>query len=931
MSVDVGETPRVSHSAHGAYQDNRSPNTLLQNGQARAAEVTNFIEGLTKVATPLIKDQLTKQANQQVGELLATQDPVALIRSASPEQRQLIRSLSPQAQDILQDRAAAGSVRLYQDTLSAERAKRAAVLDTENFSVEDRTKAAAEAKAAALEASGIGSVQPSYLVKYGDVLGQTDATLEGMSYKARVKAKDIDETTKYTKGVESSLESWSQGRNQAINNGKVAEFGSAYKKILEEDIARASSRYTPKEQAEVWGSAIRNQVLRLSQTGKYDEAMNLLYTVQGAAALGVNAPNGTPFFQQQLESGYTLEYTINGLLDQTESDYKKWQGEQVLEQNKEIIRQGLLGGDVQAQLQSALSDPRLSPEQMLTLGQTVTQATEIGQQASPQQLQREAELRYQIAQGNFDPQKMWAQVKASGLQPRQVLGLAGSLTKGPDEGTRTISGVRGYMSGETSQAASGLAKLGGLSGDEAKEFERNFTNDITKAVEKRYADKVAKGETVDESALRDIWRNELEASVKRRTNDRQERLRIQEQASPKTRVLNEVKEFQQSLQQSKGEVTVMSFPKQVRVDFSNQNPGKRMTPEALVSFLIKRMEAVREGDKPVFPDASRNVRQVIDHAQGKAPRPNGGGQLIPPTQAEMLLGKTGVEAWRQLQNWLNPPAAPQQAAPKPASPAKPATQPQKASAKPQQGGIGQVVSQGLGAIAQVFTPPAAAATLDSQPGMVSNVNPEAIALLNRVWKGQQKADIRTPPLPQVSATAPVGFVPTAIINDKHPIFIAIGISEGTRTANGGYTRAYYGHTDPGNGAHNVGTVSGQQGGSPASSDRRWMATLTGTASRVTPLLQRMGLQPGTQGWNRILFNVLDLNVQAPAAAGDFIKKIPQIIQQGASIEAIAKARADSFINPRTGRLDAGGFGNSYKRLFQDQRSRAGVWDYRRRI
>jgi hypothetical protein len=215
--------------------------------------------------------------------------------------------------------------------------------------------------------------------------------------------------------------------------------------------------------------------------------------------------------------------------------------------------------------------------------------------------------------------------------------------------------------------------------------------------------------------------------------------------------------------------------------------------------------------------------------------------------------------------------------------------------------------------------------------MVENVNPDAIALLNRVWKGQQKADIRTPPLPQVSATAPVGFVPTAIRNDKHPIFLAIGIAEGTRTANGGYTRAYYGHTDPGNGARNVGTVSGQQGGSPATSDRRWMGILTGTASRVAPVLQRLGVQPGTQGYNRLLFNVLDLNVQAPAAVSDFIKKIPQILQQGVSVEAIAKARADSFINPRTGRLEASGFNNSYNRLFQDQRSRAGVWDYRRRI
>ena len=52
---------------------------------------------------------------------------------------------------------------------------------------------------------------------------------------------------------------------------------------------------------------------------------------------------------------------------------------------------------------------------------------------------------------------------------------------------------------------------------------------------------------------------------------------------------------------------------------------------------------------------------------------------------------------------------------------------------------------------------------------------------------------------------------------------------------------------------------------------------------------------------------------------------------GWTVEAIAKARADSYINPETGRLEASGFGNSYQRLMKDQRSRAGVYDYRRRM
>jgi len=96
------------------------------------------------------------------------------------------------------------------------------------------------------------------------------------------------------------------------------------------------------------------------------------------------------------------------------------------------------------------------------------------------------------------------------------------------------------------------------------------------------------------------------------------------------------------------------------------------------------------------------------------------------------------------------------------------------------------------------------------------------------------------------------------------------------------------------------------------------------------LLQRMGIPQNSVGFNRLLFNALDLAVQAPAALPDFLKRLPRIVQAGVTIEAIAKARADSFFNPATGRLEAGGFGNNYARLLADQRSRAGTFDYRRR-
>jgi hypothetical protein len=210
--------------------------------------------------------------------------------------------------------------------------------------------------------------------------------------------------------------------------------------------------------------------------------------------------------------------------------------------------------------------------------------------------------------------------------------------------------------------------------------------------------------------------------------------------------------------------------------------------------------------------------------------------------------------------------------------------------------------------------------------------PDSLQALRESWSTGQRG-LSTPPLPQVPASTPVRPVPTAVSNDQHELFVMVGVAEGTRTASGGYTQAYYGHRDPGDGNWNRGTVSGGRGSnmSPGMVDQRWMGVLTGVQQRMRPYLIVYGLQPGTQGYNRVMFNMLDLEVQSPAAARDFAGKLPQMKASGWTIEAIAKARADSFINPQTGRLEASGFGNSYQRLIQDQRSRAGVYDYRRRM
>jgi hypothetical protein len=217
-------------------------------------------------------------------------------------------------------------------------------------------------------------------------------------------------------------------------------------------------------------------------------------------------------------------------------------------------------------------------------------------------------------------------------------------------------------------------------------------------------------------------------------------------------------------------------------------------------------------------------------------------------------------------------------------------------------------------------------------GNIDYATPDSLEAFHQAWEFGSNG-LKTKPLPQVSASAEARLVPTAVSNDRHELFVMIGVAEGTRTPNGGYTKAYYGHADPADGFSNRGTVSGgrESGASPEMVDLRWMGRLTAIQQRLRPQLIVMGLMPGTQGYNRVMFNIMDLEVQSPEANRDFIGKLFTVRKAGWSIEAIAKARADSFINPATGRLEASGFGNNYQSLIKDQRSRAGVYDYRRRV
>ena len=421
------------------------------------------------------------------------------------------------------------------------------------------------------------------------------------------------------------------------------------------------------------------------------------------------------------------------------------------------------------------------------------------------------------------------------------------------------------------------------------------------------------GNPLTRTQIQDAYETNLQNVYTRQRQQLSEQGAFPRTANMSQVVTSELNEISENIR--KGKTGIEIFPKRI-LDLAQKrgiDTSGSKGFRALSDLMVNTMRAAKDAQgNPEFPNPGRALQQTVKAAE-QARKSNGPG-------AGTSAGGSGNQGKNEpVQFFRND--TPAGIDPDSGLPLDSNRQPMKPQA---------AVLDGLSRIAGVLLPGGGSPAAASE--MPKLLNEDQTELLARMWSGQDRPTLQVPQMPQVDPNAPTQAVPTAITNDRHPFFVAIGIAEGTRTPSGGYTQAYYGHRDPGDGNYNRGTVSGGRGNrlTPEQVDQRWMSRLSSTSIRASGALRAMGLQPGTQGFNRVMFNILDLTVQAPAAVQDFISKLGQVQQQGLSVEAIAKARADSFYNA-SGRLDAPGFNNSYQRLFTDQRSRAGVWDYRRRF
>lgn len=168
-----------------------------------------------------------------------------------------------------------------------------------------------------------------------------------------------------------------------------------------------------------------------------------------------------------------------------------------------------------------------------------------------------------------------------------------------------------------------------------------------------------------------------------------------------------------------------------------------------------------------------------------------------------------------------------------------------------------------------------------------------------------------------------------------PIYLAIGLAEGTLNKNGSPNQAWYGHGDPGNDKLNKGFGSYQvyqdpRGASlkPEQADRIQANRLAGEWPTIDQALTRAGIPAGPTR-DLVAASALDAWNQAPATHGGVYGLLnPSRLGELKNALASGKNPTDAIVDWRAngyrrdnGTLNAPGLGNSMSRVMDDQRRR----------
>ena len=911
----------------GRLLDFSSAEVSAANAQRGYNEVASFLEQTIEVAKPIYEEYVNNEVKGQLAQIAEDPEFIERIRAGDEQTRATLRSMRLQTQVIVNENAAAASVAEYAKRYQSQSILDPVLTDSE-ATVEEKATRRAELRGT-LQAELLDPLDARALAGQLDNVALANAGARAATEELAVKEQDRAAQQTLQLGVGANFYELSQlelGYTVSPDGEKTeatdAQVNAAMRDRAFTYLDSIQQDFTPTEIGTAYFRGIQGKALQLAADGRWDEALDILATAQEVA--------GSYKFDNGLNIG-GIAVTKEGGTVSTGLAKLRISLEKKAEEAADKVRLGNLDDQIRtlatadpdsaeyadAQSKIALQtagDPELYLKALKLGGNIRTQLQKTELPATPAQQQNYLDLIWRVK----DPATSWQQSKnlidGSDLTMDQRIKLASAALEGASTAeTTTIQAANNstdIIDGEAAllaeQAQAAAAALPGTAialptaEDLKRDYEIALRNKVTKRLQDEARPVSEGGLGIAPSTARALEVLQEEASIVRQNLAKT--LNLPTDLTPKTRqqyavdaVTKDFEYVRNQLANGADRYSTAIFPPAF-VAAIKKATGRDDYQTVLREF-IKRMTRIKTDDgKPLFQNPSQSWRDLTGELPDQEPG---------DAANSMMQGMYGVPASAQKKEGGDEQAA-----------------------NPQ-----EMLQVALGNLFNVVTGTQAASAqyLDGKKDSdyVGMENAEMLsAALRR--KGSVDLSPAVGPMPQLGAAAETRAPVPLAIGPNNPYFVAIGLNEGTRTANGGYTRAWSGHTDPGDGAANRGTISARSG-SPQSADRYWSGLLTGEAMEARGALLAAGLRDNTVGFQRVMFNVLDLAVQAPGAVPDFIRKLPNMQAADFTIESVAKARADSYINPSTGRLEASGFGNSYNRLFQDQRSRAGTFDYKKRI
>ena len=960
-TVQVNSGSKVT--ANATYRDNTNPNLIYQNGMKKKEQIDKILEFANQAVIPAISREIDNKAQRDAGEVLSAYSPQEITGGGNQEAIDAYNNLSPLAQKTVIEAQAAQAVATYPAALRGAYNNNPKVFSPGNSPEvkEIRAVAKAAAKAEAMEVAGLSKLPAFQTAQNAGALSRAEGQVSGELYRARISQESTMRKAQLAQTggtiLAGSFRDIERG-SATLEDGKAAET-MATRGSLEQIVESSGETEGVTGRAEV----LYRSITEAGTTMNPAERQQLLFNLKdqrNTPLLGVDGT--TDLWNVPInDQGVTISQALSKLEQEAQVDADK----HIYKQQGAKLLQAINSGDdaaaeaILANSFNLMNDPAnwMALATLKTKGENrVTSQMQTRQNDIDEQVLLGNTTYAEAVKGIFAGEsnqvsKQWLESRL-GIARREIeSGKAGvSPNKPAIDGYKSMKGdpdnklideqFRAQLLENISSPTRGVGQDKDYT-TAARGFLIQAETDQRDAYIEIYNEKVAAGEPIDQLKI-------YKEATARALTKFKERAAASNTAGPNS-AIEELKSYGNTAQSAINKATIANGGK-LKIPIEAISPAIQAKLQAqnkswdsisdedktlLLADSFAGMTTLVNGKLAVMDAAmaTKQAQAIIQRAKKAGADSPGPGvpQRVPVTEQEEkeadeqakvegyqapaykaaskildnatdyiqkdLDRDTGIPALEAAKRWFN------------------------------NDGMGDQSSKYVDSFLHMIS--------GAQPANASPVvygDEDGTTAFREAWQyGSQ--GLKTRPLPQVASATQVRPVPTAVGNDQHELFVMIGVAEGTRTPSGGYTKAYYGHTDPGDGNRNRGTVSGgrNSSASPGMVDVKWMGTLTNVQQRMRPQLIKMGLEPGTQGYNRVMFNIMDLTVQSPAAAQDFAGKLFEMQAGNWTIESIAKARADSYINPATGRLDAPGFGNNYQNLIKDQRSRAGVYDYRRRV